>query len=529
MATHVGTSLAEGQSTNRPPLFNGSNYTYWKARMKIFIQALDYDMWSIIVNGPHTPTKIIDGEESTKPEKEWDEVDKKLAQLNAKAMNVLYCALDASEFNRISTCASAKEIWDRLEVTHEGTNQVKESKINMLVHKYELFKIEHDKSITAMFTRFTDIINGLKSLGKSYTNSELVRKILRSLPRTWEAKVTAIQEAKDLNTLPLEELLGSLMTHELSMKQHQEDEVKKKRTIALKSTTSPDYETDESEDEEQDEEMALITRKFKKFLRKRKQGMRKKFTKGEQSKEKEKDQPLICYECKKPGHFRSECPQLKKGPKKFKKKAMMATWSASDDSSSDEETSTEQANLCLMAHENEVTSESTSEFTFEELHEAFYDSIDELKKLGKKNKELKLENQSLVKQAENLSIEKFTLIQENQNLKDEMNKLKSIVDKFTLSSNKLNMILENQKAIYDKAGLGYKPLKKQKFLKDIYANYSSKKPTNITCFKCGRIGHKSYTCLINKYANTKKIWVPKGTILTNLKGPKKAWVPKTET
>ena len=216
-------------------------------------------MWSIIVNGPHTPTKIIDGEESTKPEKEWDEVDKKLAQLNAKAMNVLYCALDANEFNRISTCASAKEIWDRLEVTHEGTNQVKETKINMLVHKYELFKIKHDESITAMFTHFTDIINGLKSLGKSYTNSELVRKILRSLPRTWEAKVTAIQEAKDLNTLPLEELLGSLMTHELSMMQHQEDEIKKKRTIALKSTTSPDYETDDSEDEDQDEEMALIT------------------------------------------------------------------------------------------------------------------------------------------------------------------------------------------------------------------------------------------------------------------------------
>ena len=79
MATQVGASLAEGQSTNRPPLFNGSNYTYWKAQIKIFIQALDYDMWSIIVNGPHTPTKIIDGMESTKLEKEWDEVDKKMA------------------------------------------------------------------------------------------------------------------------------------------------------------------------------------------------------------------------------------------------------------------------------------------------------------------------------------------------------------------------------------------------------------------------------------------------------------------
>ena len=91
-------------------------------------------------------------------------------------MNVLYCALDKNEFNRVSTCNSAKEIWDRLEVTHEGTNQVKESKINILVHKYELFKMDSNETITCMFTRFTDIVNGLKSLGKNYTNSDLVRR-----------------------------------------------------------------------------------------------------------------------------------------------------------------------------------------------------------------------------------------------------------------------------------------------------------------------------------------------------------------
>ena len=146
---------------------------------------------------------------------------------------------------------------------------MKEFKINM-VHKYELFKVEHDESITEIFTRFTDIINDLKSLDKSYSNSDLVRKIFRSLPRIWEAKVIAIQEAKDLNILPLEELLRSLMTHELSMKQHQEEDVKKKRTISLKSTTQLDEKSDDIENEEQDEEMTLITRKFKRFLKKRK-------------------------------------------------------------------------------------------------------------------------------------------------------------------------------------------------------------------------------------------------------------------
>ena len=99
-------------------------------------------------------------------------------------MNILYCALDPNEFNHISTCESTKQIWNRLQVTYEGTNQVKESKINILVHNYELFKMKSDESITEMFTRFIDIINDLKSLGKVYPNNEQVRKILRSLPKT---------------------------------------------------------------------------------------------------------------------------------------------------------------------------------------------------------------------------------------------------------------------------------------------------------------------------------------------------------
>ena len=86
--------------------------------------------------------------------------------------------------------------------------------------------MKHDESIKQMYTRFTDIINDLSSLGKEYTTSEMVRKILRSLPKQWEAKVTAIQEAKDLSKLPLDELIGSLMTHEITMNQNLEDVVK---------------------------------------------------------------------------------------------------------------------------------------------------------------------------------------------------------------------------------------------------------------------------------------------------------------
>ena len=76
-----------------------------------------------------------------------------------------------------------------------------------------------------MFTRFTDITNGLKSLGRIYSNADLVQKILRSLPDKWDPKVTAIQETKDLSKLSLDELMGSLITHELTMQHRNEGEI----------------------------------------------------------------------------------------------------------------------------------------------------------------------------------------------------------------------------------------------------------------------------------------------------------------
>ncbi|GAV84619.1 UBN2 domain-containing protein, partial [Cephalotus follicularis] len=152
---------------------------------------------------------------------------------NSKAKHVLFCAVGPNEFNRISSCDTAKQMWDLLEITYEGTNKVKESKISMLVHEYELFLMHDDESISDMFTRFTTIINSLKNLGKSYPNQELVRKILRCLPKCWNPKVTTIEEAKDLSTLPLKQLLGSLMTHETTMKSHEHVETKKKKPIAL--------------------------------------------------------------------------------------------------------------------------------------------------------------------------------------------------------------------------------------------------------------------------------------------------------
>ncbi|GAV61491.1 UBN2 domain-containing protein, partial [Cephalotus follicularis] len=143
-------------------------------------------------NGPENPTKIVDGQRVLKLNNEYNDHDFKLLQLNTKAKHVIFCALSPSEFNRVSSLDSVKEMWDRLMVTYEGTNQVKDTKINRLVHDYELFTMLENENLSSMYARFNDIINALKGLVKVYTNHELVSKILRCLPKSWEPKVTAI-------------------------------------------------------------------------------------------------------------------------------------------------------------------------------------------------------------------------------------------------------------------------------------------------------------------------------------------------
>ena len=173
-----------------------------------------------------------------------------------------------------------------LEVIHQGTSSMKETKINILVEQYEMFKMHSNETIAQMFVRFNTITNDVYTLGKSYTSTELVNKILRSLHKAYQMKVVAIREARNLSKLLLEELIGSFITHEIMMRDHDkyEEEDKKKKTIAFKSYTQEEEEEKEELNDSELDDIAILNRRYKKYLKFKKGNNLKKYSKGNSSK-----------------------------------------------------------------------------------------------------------------------------------------------------------------------------------------------------------------------------------------------------
>ncbi|GJX60886.1 retrovirus-related pol polyprotein from transposon TNT 1-94 [Tanacetum coccineum] len=190
----------EGQSMQRPPLFESDSFIYWKNRFETYVKSKDLDLWHVITDGDFQPivqnpkTKL---DEVIPFEKQTDDLKKKLAK-NNEAKMVIYNALPRKEYERIFMCNTAKEIWKNLLIIHQGNSQVKDNKIDLLVQQYKQFVISEDESIDSAFARFNTIITSLKALDEGYSSKTYVRKFLRALHPKWRAKVTAIEESKDL-------------------------------------------------------------------------------------------------------------------------------------------------------------------------------------------------------------------------------------------------------------------------------------------------------------------------------------------
>ncbi|CAM8956524.1 unnamed protein product [Rhodiola kirilowii] len=253
--------LRVGQNITRPPLLEGNKYGYWRVRMKAFLKSQDESVWEAVEQGwTHPVATDEEGKVSLLAKDKWTEVQKKAEAANSKAMNAMFSGVDGKNFKMISTCEIAKTAWDILRTAHEGTTKVKISRMETVTSKFENLRMQEDEAIADFNTRVLDISNKAFALGEPMTEETLVRKVFRSLTKRFAMKALAVKEANDVKTMRLDELMGSLQTHEMDM--NEEDRLTKVSSVGLKAEVVKDKTDDASE-----QQYAMFANNFGKFMR----------------------------------------------------------------------------------------------------------------------------------------------------------------------------------------------------------------------------------------------------------------------
>nr|XP_033510475.1 uncharacterized protein LOC117275289 [Nicotiana tomentosiformis] len=122
-------NFEEGQSTYRPPKFNGQYYCWWKTRMHDFIMVEDLELLDVIFDGPFVLMKTIGEGTITIPKtrKEYNDADRKAIEKNFRAKKILICGIGPDEYNCISACHVLPES--------------RESKVNAITEAKDLQKL----------------------------------------------------------------------------------------------------------------------------------------------------------------------------------------------------------------------------------------------------------------------------------------------------------------------------------------------------------------------------------------------------
>ena len=149
-------------------------------------------------------------EKPTTPISEWQTSQKEAVEFNSKVMNAIFNSVSMEEFKRNSNVKFAHTAWNILQTVHESTKAVKINKLQQLTSKFESIKMSDDESFNEFYAKLNDIVNSVYNLGEIYDQLKIVRKILRSLTKDFRPKVTTITESKDVDSIPIDELVGFL-------------------------------------------------------------------------------------------------------------------------------------------------------------------------------------------------------------------------------------------------------------------------------------------------------------------------------
>ena len=197
----------------------------WKLKMNLFIRAANSEYLKILKNDLFVPMKVIpeftvDGvcvpqRPTPKDPTEFTDSIKDVIALDTILQLFIIDSMDIDMCYQILNCTSDKHTLDTIELIMEGTDEVKEYQLDILMSQYEMFKSYHGETITQVFERYNKFLNELSIQGKNYPLRETNMNFILTLPHHVEHRVSSIRRRDDFNTMYLEKIYGKLKTYEM--------------------------------------------------------------------------------------------------------------------------------------------------------------------------------------------------------------------------------------------------------------------------------------------------------------------------
>jgi hypothetical protein len=378
----------------KPPHFDGEDYLFWSHKMRSHLFSLHPSIWEIVENGMHfdsTENPVFINEQIHK---------------NAQSTTVLLASLCRDEYNKVSGLDNSKQIWDTLKISDEGNDATMFTKMELVEGELGRFTMIRGEELTQTYNTLKTLVNKIRSYKTTrWMDHDVVRLMLRSFTVIDPYLVILICENPRYTKMTPEEILGKFVSGRMMVKEarYVDDALNgplpiyEPQPVAPKATSSKEVLPSKVAQVEaaglNEDEMALIIKRFKTALKGRKEYPNKNKTRGK----------LSCFKCGKTGHFIAQCPdnnndqgqekhgkrEKKKNYRKVKGEAHLGKEWDSDCSSSDSDDEglaasafdksllfPNERHTCLMAKEKKVRVRDTSKYTSSRDEESSDDEVD---------------------------------------------------------------------------------------------------------------------------------------------------------
>jgi hypothetical protein len=283
----------------KPLHFDGEDYSFWSHKMRSHLFSLHPSIWEIVENGMHfdsTDNPVMINEQIHK---------------NAQATTVLLASLCRDEYNKVSGLDNTKQIWDTLKISYKGNDATMITKMELVEGELGRFAMIRGEEPTQTYNRLKTLVNKIRNYGSTrWTDHDVVRLMLRSFTVIDPHLVNLIRENPRYTKMTPEEILGKFVSGRMMVKEarYVDDALNgplpiyEPQPVALKATSNKEVLPSKVAQVEaarlNEDEMALIIKRFKTALKGCKEYPNRNKTKGKH----------CCFKCGKTGHFIANCP-----------------------------------------------------------------------------------------------------------------------------------------------------------------------------------------------------------------------------